>query len=205
MAGTAGAKGPHQARKRVVRVVGGAAALLLAGSVGSASAAYAEDGGTGRGGEGRGLTVDGRFAPASAFVPPRAVSYDPALVPAGGWIRIEHKTDGEGTTVTVRVKGLKPGHAFGMHVHEKACGVDPKAAGLHYQHVKDPKLVDPDNEVWLDFTTDAAGGAETSAHHTWGLPQGVANSVVLHREQGGAGERVGCFTVPFGDFTTGVK
>ncbi|MFJ2741219.1 superoxide dismutase family protein [Streptomyces sp. NPDC087440] len=198
----AGMTGRSRAQKRVVRVVGGTAALLLAGS---AATAHAEDGAAGRGGDGKGLTVDGRFAPASAFVPPGAVSYDAPLVPAGGWIQIQQKVDGKGTTVTVKVKGLKPNYAFGMHVHEKACGVDPKAAGMHYQHVKDPKLVNPDNEVWLDFTTDKSGSAEMSSHHTWGLPKGAANSVILHREQGGAGERVGCFTVPFGDFTTGVK
>ncbi|CAM5372381.1 hypothetical protein GCM10010329_15360 [Streptomyces spiroverticillatus] len=192
--------GRSRTQKRAVRVVGGAAALLLAGS---AAAAYAQD--TAAGGDGKGLTVEGRFAPASAFVPPGAVSYDAQLVPAGGWIHVQQKVSGKETTVTVKVKGLKPNHAFGMHVHEKACGVDPKAAGMHYQHVKDPKLVNPDNEVWLDFTTDKDGNAEMSAHHTWGLPKGAANSVILHREQGGAGERVGCFTVPFGDFTTGVK
>ncbi|MGW7414957.1 superoxide dismutase family protein, partial [Streptomyces sp. NPDC054863] len=167
-------------------------------------AGHAQDGGS-RGGDGQGLTVDGRFAPASAFVPPGAVSYDPGLVPAGAWIRVQQKADLKGTRVTVQVKGLGPGHAFGMHVHAKACGVDPEAAGKHYQHVKDPKLVNPENEVWLDLTTDASGGAEATAHHAWGLPEGAAKSVVLHREQGGAGERVGCFTVPFGDFRTGVK
>ncbi|MEU8886317.1 superoxide dismutase family protein [Streptomyces sp. NPDC048442] len=201
--------------RRRVRAVGAvAAAALLAGTVGTASAAYAEGGGSSsggssrggsRGGDGQGLTVDGRFAPASAFVPSAAVTYDQALVPAGGWIQVQQKADRHGTTVTVKVKGLGPHHAFGMHVHEKACGVDPKAAGMHYQHVKDPKLVNPDNEVWLDLTTDGSGSAKATAHHTWGLPEGKANSVVLHREQGGAGERVGCFTVPFGNFRTGVK
>ncbi len=194
--------GRSPARKHVVRIVGGAAALLLAGS---AATAYAEDGAAGRGGDGKGLTVDGRFAPASAFVPPGAVSYDADLVPAGSWVRVQQRSDAKGTTVTLKVRGLKPGHAFGVHVHEKPCGVDPEAAGPHYQHVEDPKLVNPDNEVWLDLTTDRNGDAGTSSHHTWGLPEGAANSVVLHREPGGAGERVGCFTVPFGDFRTGVK
>jgi Cu-Zn family superoxide dismutase len=176
-----------------------AAALLTVG----AGVAYAADGGRDRGGYWAWLTVGGRFVPAASFVPPGAVSYDPELIPAGGRVQVQQQVDRKGTTVVVRVKGLAPGHTFGVHVHEKPCGADPKAAGAHYQHVADPQQVNADNEVWLDLTTDGSGDAEQRAHHAWGLPAGAAGSVVLHREQGGAGERVGCFTVPFGRFGTG--
>ncbi|WP_433547862.1 superoxide dismutase family protein [Streptomyces sp. CA-294286] len=199
-------RNPWQKRVRTgpLRPVALATAALLAGTLVTAGPASAGDLVGGRGGDGTGLTVGGRFAPASAGRTPAAVTYEPRLVPVGGWIRIQQKVDRRGTTVAVRVKGLAPGHAFGMHVHEKPCGADPEAAGKHYQHVKDPRQVNAHNEVWLDFTTDRSGSAEASAHHAWGLPAGAAGSVVLHREQGGAGERVGCFTVPFGRFRTGV-
>lgn len=191
---------PTQKRVRRTRgaaAAAAAAAALLVGTMASAGTAAA----TGDS-DGRSLTVDGHFVPASTFAPhgAGAVAYDPGLIPSGSWIQVQQKADDKGTTVTVKVKGLKPNYAFGLHVHEKACAADPEAAGKHYQHHKDPKQVNPDNEVWLDFTTDRSGAAEMSAHHSWGLPKGAANSVVLHHEQGGAGARAGCFTVPFGDF-----
>ncbi|MFJ6697569.1 superoxide dismutase family protein [Streptomyces sp. NPDC091272] len=189
-------------RSRRARNLGAAVAVaaLFAGTAGTAAAVPADGGDGGRGGDVQERTVDDDLVPVSAFEPPGAVTYDQALAPAGGWIQVRERKDRKGTTVTVRVRGLKPDHPFGMHVHQKPCGVDPEAAGKHYQHVSDPNLVNDENEVWLDFTTNGSGDAEASAHHAWGLPKGAAGSVVLHREQGGAGDRVGCLTVPFGDF-----
>ncbi|MGA4848623.1 superoxide dismutase family protein [Streptomyces sp. G5(2025)] len=176
---------------------------MVAGAV--AAAVLAAGGGmAGAGTEGHEVRAEGRFAPPEAVARSAAVTYDTRLVPVGARIEVLQRTDRDGTTVTARVKGLKPGHAYGAHVHQKPCGADPEASGGHYQHrvdpvqpSKNPAYLNPRNEVWLDFTARADGSGSARAHHRWGFRPGEAASVVLHREQGGAGERVACFTVPF--------
>lgn len=158
------------------------------------------------------LRLQSRFSAPSATLAtptvssatPRAITYDPALVPVGASVDVEQRTDDDGTRVTLRVAGLAAGHAFGAHVHTGACATDPAAAGGHYQHKADPVQPSTDpayanarNEVWLDLTTDALGAGSAVADHKWDFRPGAARSVVLHRTSGGAGERVACFTVPF--------
>ncbi|MEW2529422.1 superoxide dismutase family protein [Streptomyces sp. NPDC047071] len=141
------------------------------------------------------VRAEARFAPPTAFVPSAAITYVQELVPAASWIEVKQRSDQIGTRVSLRVKGLKPGHAYGVHVHQKPCGADPAAAGPHYQN--EPGPMDPENEVWLDFTAGKDGSGKASAVHNWGFRRGEAAAVVLHREQGGAGERLACFSVPF--------
>ncbi|MFD9911054.1 superoxide dismutase family protein [Streptomyces sp. NPDC059063] len=163
------------------------------------AAAVLAAGGTSGGTDCVEVRAEGRFAPPTAFVPSSAITYDQKLVPAASWIEVTQRSDPAGTRVSLRVKGLEPGHAYGVHVHQKPCGADPAAAGGHYQNKPstDPGDVDPANEVWLDFTARADGSGKASAHHDWGFRRGEAASVVLHREQGGAGDRLACFSVPF--------
>lgn len=175
-----------------------AAALLLTG----AGAGTAGASGT-SGADGYSMRTQARFAPPSAFVPSAAVTYDHELVPPASGIEVRQETRTGGattTTVKLRVTGLRPGHAYGVHVHREPCGADPAAAGGHYQHEPsgDPAAVNPRNEVWLDFTADGRGGGAARARHAWGFRRGEASSVVLHDAPGGGGVRVGCFTVPFG-------
>ncbi|MHC5906823.1 superoxide dismutase family protein [Streptomyces sp. S6] len=147
------------------------------------------------------LRADARFAPPTAFVPSDAVTYDQDLVPAGSSIEVVQRTaNGGATVVTLRVSGFPAGRAFGAHVHQKACGADPAAAGGHYQHVPGtgPEHVNEENEVWLDFTTGQSGSGVGAASHSWTFRPGEAASVVIHDEPGTKGARVGCFTVPFG-------
>ncbi|MFJ8307955.1 MULTISPECIES: superoxide dismutase family protein [unclassified Streptomyces] len=155
-------------------------------------------GGSGPGGLAR-LRAEARFSPPGAFLPSPAVTYSLDLVPAGAWIQVEQRTapfGREGTTVKLRVRGLVPGHAYGVHVHRAPCGSLPGDAGDHYRHR--PAIVpDSANEVWLDFTPDAHGDGAAVAHHAWGFRRGEANSVVIHRDPGGKGDRLACFTVPF--------
>ncbi|MFG2497283.1 superoxide dismutase family protein [Streptomyces sp. NPDC048441] len=177
---------------------------MLAGAV--ATAVLAAGGGV-AGGDGEPcywVRTEARFAPPTAFIPSSAITYDKRLVPAASWIQVVQRGRPGDMSVTVRVKGMKPGHAYGAHVHQKPCGADPAAAGGHYQDhkdpvqpSKDPAYVNPDNEVWLDFTAGPDGSGTASARHDWEFRKGGAGSVVLHREQGGAGDRVACFTVPF--------
>ncbi|OON76738.1 hypothetical protein B1H18_20425 [Streptomyces tsukubensis] len=150
------------------------------------------------------LRMVARFAPPTAFVPSRAMTYDQSLVPAGAGIDVEQRTDKEGTVVILRASGLVAGHKYGVHVHTGVCGSDPAAAGGHYQHVADPvqpsvsaAYANADNEIWLDFTADAHGAGRATARHDWHLRSKQANSVVIHSAPGGSGDRVACFTVPF--------
>ncbi|MFC8196201.1 superoxide dismutase family protein [Streptomyces sp. NPDC057298] len=196
----------------VVLVVGALASVVL-----TAGAAGASDGPgvpgaestdvAATGPDGTGTTpgyrmrTDARFAPLGALVRSAAITYDTGLVPAASWIEVSQLSEERGrTTVGLRAAGLKPGHAYGVHVHRNPCGTDPAAAGGHYQHrpSTDPADVNADNEVWLDFTADAKGAGGASARHDWNFRRGEAASVVLHGEQGGSGARLACFTVPFG-------
>ncbi|MFJ4711928.1 superoxide dismutase family protein [Streptomyces sp. NPDC088785] len=168
---------------------------VLAGAL--AAAVLAVGGGAGCAADCYGTRAEGRFAPPAAFVPSPAVTYDMGLVPAGASIAVEQRGDASGTTVTLDVSGLVPGHAYGAHVHQKPCGADPAAAGGHYQNVPDPGRADAGNELWLDFTADASGNGSAAVRTAWALRAGGAGSVVLHGAQGGAGDRVACFSVPF--------
>ncbi|MFJ9036031.1 superoxide dismutase family protein [Streptomyces sp. NPDC102406] len=173
---------------------------MVAGMVtGALAAAVLAAGGGGPGGGVNGYWVkaDATFSPPTAFLPSPAVTYDMKLVPAAASITVSQRGDANGMTVGLSVRGLVAGHAYGAHVHQKACGADPAAAGGHYQHVVDPKLANAQNEVWLDFTTDTAGAASVKVRKAWGLRAGEAESVVIHDAPGGAGARVACFTVPF--------
>ncbi|MCX4677504.1 superoxide dismutase family protein [Streptomyces sp. NBC_01433] len=151
----------------------------------------------GVGGRGFDMRIEARFSPPNAFVPSSAVTYDTELVPAAAWISVEQRSDHSGTRVATWLRGLVPNRVYGMHVHTAPCGADPKAAGPHYQH-RASATADPDNEVWLDFRTDRHGNGSAWARHGWGFREGGARSVIIHDVSGGAGERVACFTVPFG-------
>ncbi|MFJ8080892.1 superoxide dismutase family protein [Streptomyces sp. NPDC096205] len=174
-----------------------AAALVATGPGGAAGHVEGPDGHA----DGYWMRTQARFAPPTAFVPSAAITYDMDLVPAAAWIEVSQHTEPLGaTTVRLRVEGMKPGHAYGVQVHQKPCGADPAAAGGPYRHVSGTgeHRAGPESEVWLDFTPRPDGSAEAAAHHSWGFRQGEASSVVLHDRPGGKGARVGCFTVPFG-------
>lgn len=197
-------------RRAAGALAGAAALVMLAGGSSGAAGVAGESGSAGAGGaagvsevagrgEGFWLRARGSFAPPNAFVPSSAVTYDLDRVPAAAEIEITQSADRSGTAVGARLSGLLPDHAYGMHVHTAPCGADPKAAGPHYQR-RAERHADPANEVWLDFTTDAEGNGSSWVRHGWGFREGGARSVVIHDEQGGAGGRLACFTVPFGSF-----
>ncbi|MFC9248079.1 superoxide dismutase family protein [Streptomyces sp. NPDC057136] len=170
-------------------VAGAAALVMLAGGVSGASGA----------GDGFWLRSQASFAPPNAFIPSSAITYDMDRVPAAARIEITQHSDASGTAVGAQLRGLVPNHAYGMHVHTSPCSADPKAAGPHYRHRAEGHA-DPANEVWLDFTTDGEGNGSSRVRHGWGFREGGARSVVIHDEQGGAGDRLACFTVPFGSY-----
>lgn len=99
--------------------------------------------------------------------------------------------------VTLHVAGLVPDRAFGAHVHVGTCA----QMGLgHYMH--DPVAgATPDNEVWLDFRTNAAGRGHAHAVVDWTFRPGAARSVVIHdtttNSTGTAGPKLACLDIAF--------
>ncbi|GAA1995882.1 hypothetical protein GCM10009799_22960 [Nocardiopsis rhodophaea] len=156
------------------------------------------------------IQVSGTWEPYSPDA--TAITYDDA-VPEGKAVDVEVQPEGDaGTRFTLTVRGLEPDRDYGSHVHTKPCGKDPADSGPHYQHNADPEgspstnpaYANPENEVWLDFTTDGEGNAESTATVDFRPRQGEANSVVIHEnhtktgpgEAGKAGDRLGCVNVP---------
>lgn len=142
-----------------------------------------------------------------------AITYDEGLVPAGAHGAVQSRS-GEGTTtVMLAVRGLQPHRPYGAHVHTQPCGEQPDAAGPHFQYAADPvqpsvdpTYANPQNEIWLDFTTDETGAASTESTVAWSFPDDRRpKSVVLHAHQtssepgaaGTAGDRLACVSVDF--------
>jgi Cu-Zn family superoxide dismutase len=137
-----------------------------------------------------------------------------AAVPQDARAKVHSVETGDGRTiVTLHVKGMKPSTAYGAHAHTNPCGAVGAAAGPHFQHVVDrvspsvdPVYANPQNEIWLDLTTDAAGNGHAKAVVDWQFaPDRRAKSVIIHERHtstgagvaGTAGARVACLTVPF--------
>ncbi|MFJ9697414.1 superoxide dismutase family protein [Kitasatospora sp. NPDC101183] len=153
--------------------------------------------------------VEADFDPASAFVPPAAISYAQDLVPYGSHARVVTDRSVPGrTTLTLTVSGLAADHAFPVHLHTGTCGADPASSGPHYQDVVDPVQPSADpayanerNELRLVLRTDADGEGTASTAVDWQPRAGGARSLVLHAGDPagphGAGDRVAC--VKLGD------
>lgn len=142
-----------------------------------------------------------------------AVTYDPTAAPPGARLSVLAVETGDRTTVLLVASGLNPNRTYGSHAHVNACGVTGEAAGSHFQHEVDPvqpsvdpAFANPDNEIWLDFTTDATGAGSASTTVPFGFDDRAPASVVLHEkgtatgegEAGKAGSRLACLTVAFG-------
>jgi len=151
----------------------------------------------------------------AALAPPVHTSgpltvYDIALAPVGSEATVlSWATPGGGTFVLLHTEGLLPNRAYGAHAHTKPCGLNPADSGPHFQHVPggatDPVYANPDNEIWLDFTTNAKGSGLAVAQVDWTFTDRRAASVVVHAEHthtgaghaGTAGARLACLSVPF--------
>ena len=137
-----------------------------------------------------------------------------ASIPAGATARVQAVATGSGrTVVTLHVWGLVPHNAYGAHAHVNACGATGAAAGPHYQdrrapagHLADIAFANPDNEIWLDLTTDADGNGAAQTVVDWQFRADGANSVVVHAQPtaagpdgsaGTAGSRLACLSVDF--------
>ena len=112
-----------------------------------------------------------------------------------------------GMQITLSVSGLPPMRGFGSHLHKLAC--DDGKAGGHFQHMpaaavdastNDPAFANPDNEAWLDFTTDEAGEGTSTADVSWVPPEGGAKAIIVHDrltgDGGVAGAKLACLPFP---------
>lgn len=160
----------------------------------------------------RPTVAEGTFAPYSPSA--IAVTYDPKLVPTGASARLMIAGVADTTTVTLDVHGLLPGRVYGAHLHTRPCGTTGAAAGPHYQHRPDPAAsasppsvdplyANPQNEVWLDVTTDSQGTGLSKSTQQW-IFTTEPRSLVVHAKKtetalgkaGTAGDRLACLTIP---------
>src|SRR5436190_12412711 len=94
-------------------------------------------------------------------------------IPAGATATVHATQDANGTTiVTLQVRGLPANREFGAHAHVLGCANNK--AGGHYQNVRVPIGVPNDstyaneqNEIWLDFATNAAGNGSATTTVAW--------------------------------------
>lgn len=155
------------------------------------------------------LSIEADFEPYGENV--TAVTYDEELVSTEGEVDLEIIPGDGSTQFHLEVDDLEPERDYGAHIHTDMCGEDPDDAGPHYQDDPDPEQpsTDPtyansDNEVWLDFTTDDDGEAESATEVDWLVRSGEAGSLVIHAEHtsheegsaGEAGDRLACVNVP---------
>jgi Cu-Zn family superoxide dismutase len=141
-----------------------------------------------------------------------------AAIPRGAAAKVTAVYDAAGkSTVLLHVKGMTPNTEYGAHAHVSPCGLTAAAAGPHFQNVVDPAATstkpsvnpfyaNPQNEIWLDLTTNAAGNGLARTVVPWQFnadrrPQ----SVIIHTQHtstepgtsGTAGARLACINVGF--------
>jgi Cu-Zn family superoxide dismutase len=142
-----------------------------------------------------------------------AVTYDQELVPVGAKATVTAEEGGGRTTVGLEVAGLQPNRRYGAHAHAKPCGAEGTDAGPHFQLQQDPvspsvdpAYANPENEIWLDFETNAEGAGTATTTVAWDFPADRrAQSVIIHAmptatepgKAGTAGDRAACITVAF--------
>ncbi|MFG2309700.1 superoxide dismutase family protein [Streptomyces sp. NPDC048566] len=80
-----------------------------------------------------------------------------------------------GTTVTVSLSGLKPGHHYMAHLHSSHCSADN--GGEHFRFDKGG-AAKPPNEVWLTFTADKSGKGTTTVTNEKKTGKGAVALVV---------------------------
>jgi superoxide dismutase, Cu-Zn family len=146
--------------------------------------------------------VTATFAPPSVYRTHAAVTYDGRSVPEGSRVQVVESPSGKGgdagnvTFVTLRVWGLGPNKRYDAYVYTRRCGATPAAAGRRTQAGPSREHY-PQNEIWLNFTTNrrGAGTARVGQYWLFNLMPGQASSVVIHSPVTKA--RAACVTVPF--------
>lgn len=145
--------------------------------------------------------------------PGPAITYDEELVAAGSRVAVEARPVGGSTTVKLAVRGFEPDHHYGAQVHTRSCGAAPDDAGPHFQYdvdpvqpSVDPAFTNPQNEIWLDLTTDDTGAGTAETTVAWVFPDDRRpGSVVIGATPTTTGSqaadpvaaRAGCVSVDF--------
>jgi Cu-Zn family superoxide dismutase len=155
-----------------------AAAIVVAGCLGTSGVALAVSGSSSR-----------------SAGPEYLYGSTAELADATAEVHVVTTGDG-GSVVTLHVRGVDAdaGRTFGAHVHQAACGALASAALGHYQHAASGDL--EAREVWLDITVNAAGNGHAEARRPWTVDQSTPRSVIIHAlptaADGMAGPRLGC-------------
>jgi superoxide dismutase, Cu-Zn family len=140
-----------------------------------------------------------------------AITYNSALAPAGSRLAVTMTPSGTSTDVELTVSGLVPNRGYAVYGHTNACSDKPDFAGPPYQNRIDPaatsrkpstnpEYANPNNEVWLDVRTDAAGSGTSRVTVPFVFTDRGPGSIVVHeaQEAGQAGEasaRIACLTL----------
>ncbi|MFG2466202.1 superoxide dismutase family protein [Streptomyces canus] len=82
----------------------------------------------------------------------------------------------KGTTVTVKLTGLKPGVSYMAHLHAQQCSADN--GGEHFQFDKGGSTMPP-NEVHLAFDADKKGTGTTTVNNDRKTGKGAV-AIVVH-------------------------
>jgi len=140
------------------------------------------------------IVVDTTFS--ATFIPGvPAVTYDPAAVPETGTVRVMVQRQGE---ASMAVAGFMPDRFFGAYLNTGECGPSGVDTGPRYQHTvnPDPVYANPENEVWLDFTTNSDGLASSFSVHAWPFdPARPPRSLII--DDGQTATRLACVNVPW--------
>lgn len=143
-----------------------------------------------------------------------AVTFNPALAPTGARLAVDMIPSGTSTNVELTVNGLQPNRSYAAHAHTNACS-SPDSVGPHYQNRVDPaatlqkpsrnpEYANPNNEVWLDVRTDAAGSGITRVTAPFVFTDRGPGSIVVHEaeqtstdpsEAGESGDPIACLTL----------
>ena len=142
-------------------------------------------------------SASGALIPNPDFRPNTTDLVNPAI---GGEARVHLVVGADGRTlVTLHVKGLPASRSFAAHLHGDAC--TPSFGGPHYQAPSGSPAgqANREHEIWLDFTTNAAGNGRSLALVPFEVHTG-ARSVVIHQaaqtgSDGTAGQRLACINV----------
>jgi Cu-Zn family superoxide dismutase len=112
------------------------------------------------------------------------------------------------TKVVLQISGAPASASFASHVHKLGCA--DMMAGGHYQNMPatsdagptDPAFGNAQNEIWLDFTTNAAGTATVEHTADFKVRAGEAKAIVVHMNPmtgagGVSGPKLACLNIAF--------
>ncbi|MGH3936075.1 MAG: superoxide dismutase [Pseudonocardiaceae bacterium] len=162
------------------------------------------------------ITLRGQGALTEPNPNSNAITYNQELAPPGARLAVTMIPAAETTNVELTVNGMLPNRGYAVHAHTNACSEIPDSQGPHFQNNVDPaaswptqpsvnpEFANPNNEVWLDVRTDAAGSGTSRTTVPFVFTDRGPGSIVVHEaeqtatgpgEAGQAGARIACLTL----------